>query len=571
MKEKMVQLKKLFISTGYQKKIIFIFFLIAFSYIFELASSFYFTNNIVNIQIPAGNIQKIILLAVCYIVTMMITCYLVLSHCVLRFKVIRQLNCKIRNEIFMKLQKVNAKFYDTHSTGEILQLISQDAENAANLFPKIFVEMYGIGMLEFLILCTFFLFINITITILIITIYLIGYFITIVLNKKTIRYLKTLRKINIEIYDQINQALKGFIEIKCLGIEEEKLQEFEEVLEKYNKSQLKLEKVMRTYNFFFSIISSFSIVIITILGGESLINGTLSYGAFMLFINSLGEFKGCFRWAIRRITEFNQSYIAFVKIIKFLQEEMEDDTKGKCLEEIESMEFKNVSYFYQEKEIVIDHFNLSVDSKEKIALVGKTGSGKSTIVKLICRLYEPKSGHILINGEDYTNYTIKSLRSKIGYVMQETSLVQNTIIDNIRYANPKITLKEIESIFQKLQLHEKIQSLKEGYHTDIYHQPDILSEGQRQMIHFARVMAMNSEIVILDEFTSSLSYEAEELLKNAVKIITKNRISFIIAHRLSTIQNADKIILLEKGKVIEAGKHEELLQQRGKYYKLVHS
>lgn len=168
----------------------------------------------------------------------------------------------------------------------------------------------------------------------------------------------------------------------------------------------------------------------------------------------------------------------------------------------------------------------------------------------------------------YGNYNLQSLRSKIGYVMQDVTILENTIMDNIRYANENIRNEEIEAIFKKLNLHEKIMSLPNGYETDIYNNSDILSKGEKQLINFARIMAINPEVIILDEVTSSLSYNSEMLLKNAMKQITKGKIAIIIAHRLSTIQECDPIIVLENGKIIEQGTNEELLAKKGEYYKI---
>ncbi len=169
----------------------------------------------------------------------------------------------------------------------------------------------------------------------------------------------------------------------------------------------------------------------------------------------------------------------------------------------------------------------------------------------------------------YGNYNLQSLRSKIGYVMQDVIILENTIIDNIRYVNEDIKNEEIEEIFKKLNLHEKIMSLPNGYETDIYHNTDILSKGEKQLINFARIMAINPDLIILDEVTSSLSYSSEMLLKNAIKQITKNKIAIIIAHRLSTIKECDQIIVLENGKIIEQGRNQELLDKKGEYYKLI--
>ena len=176
------------------------------------------------------------------------------------------------------------------------------------------------------------------------------------------------------------------------------------------------------------------------------------------------------------------------------------------------------------------------------------------------------SGKIKINETNYLEYSMESLRKRIGYVMQETYIVPNTIIDNIKYVNKNITDEEIKSIFVKLKMHEKIMKLKDGYNTDIRNNPDILSTGERQMINFARVMAIDCDVVILDEVTSALSGEAEMLVNNAINEVTKDKIAIIIAHRLSTIKSCDNIILMKNGKQIEEGNHIELINRKKEYY-----
>lgn len=222
---------------------------------------------------------------------------------------------------------------------------------------------------------------------------------------------------------------------------------------------------------------------------------------------------------------------------------------GEKLEQINSIEFSNVYFSYTGNEKNIENLKFILNKGEKLALIGRTGSGKTTIVNLLCRFYEPINGIIKINGNNYLQYSISSLRSKIGYIMQDTLILPNTIIDNIKYVNKNITDGEIQDIFKKLKLHDKIMKLKEGYNTDIFNNTDILSTGEKQIINFARVMAINCDVVILDEVTSSLSYESEMLINNAIKEITKEKISIIIAHRLSTIKDCDKIISMKNGKM----------------------
>ncbi len=217
----------------------------------------------------------------------------------------------------------------------------------------------------------------------------------------------------------------------------------------------------------------------------------------------------------------------------------------------------------------LSDITFDVNNNDKIAVVGRTGCGKTTLVNLLCKFYDVTKGEILINGKNINNYTLNSLRSNIGYVMQDVVIFEGNIYDNINYANKNISKEQIENICKKLGLHEKIMSFSEGYELNLNQNKDLFSLGEKQMINFARIMVENPDVIILDEITSSLSYENEKLVKNAINEITKDKICFIIAHRLTTIKNCNKIIYMEDGKILESGSHKELMNKKGKYYNLV--
>ena len=241
----------------------------------------------------------------------------------------------------------------------------------------------------------------------------------------------------------------------------------------------------------------------------------------------------------------------------------------KELNKIDSIEIKKLNFSYKKEIPILKNINLYAENKEKLAIIGKTGSGKTTLVNLLCRFYDVEDGQILINGLDYKQYKLKDLRQQIGYVLQDSVIFDGTVYDNINYANKNIEKSEIENICKKLNLHNKIMSWENGYETNLNKNKDLLSQGEKQMVNFARVLVENPSVVILDEVTSSLSYENEELIKNAINEIMKDRICFIIAHRLSTIKNCDKIVLMKNGEVVEEGSHSILLSKRGEYYNLV--
>ena len=218
-------------------------------------------------------------------------------------------------------------------------------------------------------------------------------------------------------------------------------------------------------------------------------------------------------------------FFAYGNILELLEETEEEDleTGEKIKEKITSIAFQHVYFSYNDHKKNIKDISFDIQKNEKIAIIGKTGAGKTTITNLLTRLYEPQKGEILLNGRDYKTYSISSIRHKIGYIMQEVQIVPNTIIDNIKYVNKQITKEEIIEIFKILKLHEKIMTLPKGYNSNIYEETDLLSAGEKQIINFARIMAMNPDIIILDEVTSNLSWKNEELIKNAIEMVSKRK------------------------------------------------
>jgi len=233
-----------------------------------------------------------------------------------------------------------------------------------------------------------------------------------------------------------------------------------------------------------------------------------------------------------------------------------------------NIDFKDVCFSYNTGEKVLENFNLQINEGESVALVGKTGSGKTTIVNLACRFYEPTKGNILVDGTDYREYPLHWLHSKIGYVLQEPHLFSGSIRENITYGNRTANDKEIINAAKLVNAHNFIIKLENGYETDVGERGSQLSTGQKQLISFARAIISNPSIFVLDEATSSVDTETEYLIQHAIENVLKGRTSLIIAHRLSTIRSADRILVIEKGKIIEEGSHKELLRKKGYYYKL---
>lgn len=569
MKDNIKQLKEMYKVSGYHKQFVILFSIILGAAIIDIISIPYVTRQIIQVEIPSNNIRALIIWGGIYIVFLLISCYLTLKHCNMRSILERKIQRDLREKVFNKMQEVKTKFYDENDTGVILQFLQTDVNESGRIFADIVTEMYFMGLMRFSIIAIFLMFVDLEVALMILALYIIGYLITVYFNRKTVRIINKIRTINIELYSKINEGVQGFLTIKILNIIEKKKNELKLALEEYNLVNSKLEKIVAAYNNIFAFIVSLSTTIIIYFAGIKVVQGVMAYVEIVLLIEFSKSLQFEFKWFIKHLTNFNKAFVSFEKILNFLKvDNVEKIESGEELENIKSIEFSNVYFSYNGYKKNIEKFNFKLNKNEKLALVGRTGSGKTTIVNLLCRFYEPVKGEIKINEKNYLKYSLFSLRRKIGYVMQDAYIMPNTIIDNIKYVNKNITEEKIKEIFKKLKLHDKIMNLKDGYNTDIKNNPDILSTGEKQMINFARVMAIDCDVIILDEVTSALSYESEMLVNNAIKEVTKNKMAIIVSHRLSTIKNCDKIILMKNGKQIEEGNHKELIRRKKEYYQL---
>lgn len=569
MKEKKKNIKKMFDFEGYKKWFVLLCFIIVVAQIFEVCIVPQIITRIFDYHIPNKNISGLIIMCIIYTVTMLISCYATLKHVWIRCWLQRWIQRDLRNKVFKKLQYVRKAFYDKNTTGTILQFLNDDSYDASRLFSRVSVEMFVMGLGRFSIILIFLLFVNVKITLISLFIYSVGAMVTIYFNKSTIHSMIEIRKLNSEIYTYTNECINGLVTIKTLNIIKHKEAELQQKLNVYNKGKLQLEKKVSLYQNIFTLIISLADILIVVVGGMNVIQGIFTYAQIVTLMEYSGQLSHEFDWFIKNIGNFNKFYIAFDKILEFLKKDnVEDIKKGKTLKAINEISFANVSFGYSENDKIINHIQFEIKGDKSIAIVGKTGAGKSTITNLICRLYEPTSGNITMNGENYLEYSIESIRNKIGYILQDIDILPNTILDNIKFVKKDIKEEEVIEIFKRLQMHEKIMNLKDGYYTDIYNNPDLLSQGEKQIINFARIMALDVDLIIMDEITSYLSTENENMIREAIKEVTKNKMSIIIAHRLPTIKECDEILFLQNGNIIEKGTHEELIEEKGEYFKL---
>lgn len=484
---------------------------------------------------------------------------------------LKRIEADYREKVFLKLLKLKEKEIDKVRVGEILENIINDTKEISKYYTMGVTRSYFGGVLRLLGTLAVLMYLNVPIVIITFLIYLIGFFITYLFNKKSIKFTKMKREINAKILNWSNEQVQGYQTIKSLEIQNVRLLELKQLISEYERAVNKLEKNIRIYTCIYDFLIGLVGIITILIGAISVEKGILSYGAMVILSRYIDQPEVYARWVVEGFQIRNVSKISYEKVVNILEKEEENIEQGNALGIVNSIEFDNVSFLYNESKNVLNNVSFIAKRNENIALIGRTGSGKTTLVNLICRFYDLQTGQIKINGKDYKEYSIKSLRNSIGYIMQKVVIFNGTILENINFSNKDTSKEEIIEICKKLNLHEKIMSLKDGYETQISSDTDIFSAGEKQLLNFSRVMVQDPQIIILDEVTASLSYKSEMLVRNAIEEITKGKISFIIAHRLSTIKKCDKIILMKDGRIIEEGNHNELIKKQGEYYNLINA
>lgn len=530
-----------------------------------------FTIIMVEYAIPSENINLIIILGLIYFGVNILRSIATFFEDFNDEGFEKELEADYREKIYLKLQKLNQSEIDKIRVGEILENIINDTKEFSRWYGVGICRAYLAGIIRLAGTLLVLMYLDIPIVTITFIIYLVGFFVTHLFNKKSIQYTKLKREANAKILNWSNEQVQGYSTIKSLEIEQERVGEIKNLITNYEKMVNKLEKNIRIYTCLYDFIISFVGVINILLGSISVESGIITYGAMIILARYISSPETYAKWVIEGFQIRNIGKISHERINDILQREEEDLETGIELSKVNNMKFKNIKFSYDNENNVLNDISFEVGENENIALIGRTGSGKTSLVNIICRFYDLKDGRIEINGKDYKEYSIRSLRNKIGYIMQKVVIFDGTVLENINYANKDISKEDIIKICKKLNLHDKIMSLENGYETRISSDTDIFSTGEKQLLNFTRVMVEDPEIIILDEATASLSYKSEMMVRKAIDEITKGKISFIIAHRLSTIKNCDKILLLKNGKILEQGSHYELMKNKGEYYQLINS
>ena len=368
----------------------------------------------------------------------------------------------------------------------------------------------------------------------------------------------------------VQERVTGMKIIQIFNREEVEMSHFEQMNKLHRNAHI---RTVWAYSIFFPVVEMLSAASIALLvwwGTKGVIAGYTTLGSLMAFILYIYMLYRPIRQLAERFNDLQMGMVSSERVFKVLDTEAFIENKGTFVKDKLDgiIEFKNVWFAYEDEDYVLKNINFSVKQGETVAFVGATGSGKTSTINLLGRFYEFQKGEILIDGVQLRDYELKGLREKMAVVLQDVFLFSDTIYNNITLNNPEISEEAVIAASKKVKAHDFISKLPGAYHYDVKERGGMLSVGQRQLIAFIRAYVHQPSILILDEATSSIDTESELLIQNAIDVLTENRTSIVIAHRLSTIQKADKIIVLEKGEIIEQGNHQELLAQNGQYKKL---
>ncbi len=489
---------------------------------------------------------------------------------------------KIRKDCFEKLQKLSFSYYDRNAIGWMIARSTSDATKISETVAWGLVDMvWGLAMMVGISIVM--LIVNVKLALVTLVTVPVLAFVSVFFEKKMLVEYRNVRKINSKITGLFNDGIVGAKTTKTLVREDLNREEFGIVTREMKLTSIRAATFSAGYLPVALFISAIGMVLTLYFGSIFVMNTTITYGTLVLFITYARQFFDPVLELARIYTEMISAQAAAERVMNLLgeKEEIEEshevlsqygdhyDQKTQNWEPIKgNITFKNVDFWYKEGEYILRDFNLEVKQGETIALVGETGSGKSTIVNLACRFYEPTAGEILIDGRDYRERSQNWLHSNIGYVLQTPHLFSGTIKENIKYGKLDATDEDIINAAKIVNAHDFISRLEKGYDSEVGEGGALMSTGEKQLISFARAILAEPRLFFLDEATSSIDTETEAKIQYAIDRVLDNRTSFIIAHRLSTIRNANRILVIEKGRIIEQGNHHELMGLKGHYYEL---
>ena len=478
----------------------------------------------------------------------------------------------IRKEVFDHILRLQLKFFDKNPIGKLQTRTINDVETLNDVFSAGLVKILG-DLLQLFAILFAMLYINWKLTLVVLTTIPLLLLATYIFKNKVKVAFQGVRKAIAEINAFTQEHISGMQIIHIFNREEVEMDKFKAINKDLRKAHLNSVMYYSVFYPVIELISALGIALLVWYGAGNVIKGYVTSGELVAFVMFVQMFFRPIRMLADQFNVLQMGMVSAERIFtildteEFISDEGKQEAPSKQQDAL-AVSFEHVKFAYNEPEWVLKDINFSVQPGEKVALVGATGSGKSTIINVLSRFYTLQEGKITINGKDIKQYPLQELRQMIGVVLQDVFLFSGSIYDNITLNNDQIPLSEVQLAAQQVGAADFIDQLPDQYNYEVRERGATLSLGQRQLIAFARVMTYNPQILVLDEATANIDTESEEIIQQAIDTVMAGRTSIIIAHRLSTIQKADKIIVLKKGEIIEMGSHQELIQREGTYFEL---
>ena len=476
----------------------------------------------------------------------------------------------LRTNLFEHIQKLPIKYFDNLPAGKVVARITNDTQTILELFT-VMLPTYIAGFANILGIIIVIFYFNTKVGLLALIVVPLLFFWLMLYRKISDKYNHIVRERNSDMNAMLNESINGMTIIQAFNQEAKIQREYDELNKEYLKNYERIIKLdsLTSHNLMGIIRSAVFLIMIYIFGQSFLTNeATLTAGMMYILVDYLTRLFNPMFNIVNQLSVLEQARVSSNRVFEMMDETPEIIEQDELLITRGEVKFQDVSFGYKKDELVLKNINIQAAPGETIGLVGHTGSGKSSIMNLLFRFYDPTEGQILIDGVDTKSVTKASMRSRMGIVLQDPYLYTGTILSNITLGDNRISRQTAEHALMRVGGHRVLQSLEQGIDTEVVERGATLSSGQRQLISFARALAFDPKILILDEATASIDSETEAMIQQAMDVLKSGRTTFVIAHRLSTIKNADQILVLDKGEIIEHGTHDELIALQGQYAKM---
>ncbi|CAN1571714.1 MdlB ABC-type multidrug transport system, ATPase and permease components [Spirosomataceae bacterium] len=474
----------------------------------------------------------------------------------------------IRKQVFQKIIHLKLKYYDQTPIGKLVTRTISDVESLSEVFSSGFAAIAG-DFLQLILIISVMFYLDWKLTLISISTIPLLLISTYIFKEKVKKSFNQVRNAVANLNSFVQERISGMSLIQIFDVQKQEFDKFNSLNLEHRNANIKSILYYSVYFPVADVISALGVGLIVWYGAQGLINHEVSYGTITAFIMFINQFFRPIRMIADRINTLQMGVVSVSRIIEILDDQ--ENIEPELLEKREikgEVAFRNVWFAYIDEQWVLKNLSFEAKIGESVAFVGATGAGKTSIISILNGFYAINQGEILVDGQNINKWNLEDLRSQIGVVLQDVFLFKGSIAENLRMGDQKITDELIVNAAKEVGVHEFICRLPGQYNYEVMERGATLSMGQRQLLSFVRVLLQNPKIIILDEATSSIDSESEELIQNAIEKLMKNRTSIVIAHRLSTIQKANKIILLEKGEIKEVGTHQKLLTMNGLYKKL---